>query len=136
MKALFLGNSHLSAFKLAHNDLDRKLLPECLFYCAGATNLRYTKVTDGKLIPTDSADLCFDDFRYFMPELAVKLMQEYSVNRKPWGIDVRKQFVMTGGTEEIDLEDVGAIFYVCGISPYDFVRLGVKDMPITRSLWS
>jgi hypothetical protein len=37
---LFLGNSHLSAFKLAYDEIKGPNIPGCMFYCARGATLR------------------------------------------------------------------------------------------------
>ena len=45
-----------------------------------------------------------------------------------------RQFLNTGGSSDIDLQGVDAIFYLAGVSPYDFLRLKERIAPVSRSL--
>ena len=125
---LFLGNSHLSAIKLAYQRDTSLIGPRARFYCARGADLYFTSVEEGRIVapPTKepaSLDIgeeeLADRFWGFAPEHA----WHYVGSKRPLA-PVAEQFKRTGGTEDIDLADVRAIFYVAGVSPYDFIENG------------
>lgn len=130
MTILFLGNSHLSAIKLAHDSDPSLIGVAAKFYCARGADLYFTAVENGRLF---AADACVDDlesFEAFVPDDAA----HYRTHRCCMA-PVAEQFRITGGTEDIDLADISAIFYVAGTSPYDFMRNGeVAGMCLSRAL--
>lgn len=120
---LFLGNSHLSALKLAY-DRDAGTSGACVrFYCARGADLYYTRVERCRIVaapaaPAIGSELA-DRFWGFSPEHA----WHYVASNRPLA-PLAEQFEFTGGTKDIDLTDVSAIFYVAGASPYDFLANG------------
>jgi len=130
---LFLGNSMLSSIKLAYDEIGNRIRPQCTFFCARGADLYFTKVVSGRIIPIGRADVCEEDFFRFFPEGGRSTSELYARTKRPLA-DVGTQFRNTGGAEEIELAGVDAIFYVAGVSPYDFVRLEERPAPISRSL--
>ncbi len=131
---LFLGNSHLSAYKLAYDELRDSNIPECMFFCARGADLAFTEVVSGKMRPVPRAELSEEEIWYFYQDgHNRKLIELYSVQKQPLE-DVRRQFVATGGIGEIDLANVAVVFYAVGVSPYDFIRLRERIAPVSRSL--
>src|SRR5579863_3219685 len=131
---LFIGNSHLSAVKLAYDEVKGPNTPECIFFCARGADLAFTEVSSGMIRPIPRVEIDEEEIRYGFPDMPIATSVElYSVQRRPME-DVRSQFIKTGGAAEIDLADVAALFYVVGVSPYDFIRLGEPIAPISRSL--
>lgn len=120
-RIVFLGNSHLSAFKFAHDDLGHSLNADVRFFCAMAADLFFTEVIDGRLVPRSTGRMSASHVHCFFgrPD---QTAQAYLRDQRPLA-DVAAQFVTTGGAAEVDLDGVSAIFYVAGLSPYDFVRL-------------
>lgn len=119
---LFLGNSHVAAYKLGHDTLAGTFPAECAFYAALGADLAFTEVGDGVIRPAAGGIVAPAQLRYFFPHLGQGGEDKYFREGVPL-MDVGDQFEMTGGTREIALEGVDAIFYACGLSPYDFVRL-------------
>lgn len=133
-QVLFLGNSHVSAFKLAYDEIKEPKLPECAFFCARGADLAFTEVGSNHLRSTQKVALDEEEIRYAYPDMRIEeLLQLYAIQQQPME-EVRSQFVKTGGTEAVDLSDVAAIFYVVGVSPYDFIRLRETIAPLSRSL--
>lgn len=130
MTILFLGNSHLSALKLAHDQNPGIIGSDAQFYCARGADLYFTAVEDGRISPADPASHDEDQIEAFAPDDAA----HYEIHRRSMA-PVAEQFRITGGTEHIDLAGIRAIFYVAGVSPYDLVRNGEPlDMSLSRAL--
>lgn len=133
MTILFLGNSHVSAFKLATASHSESIFRESLVYCARGGDLAYASLMDGSIkASTTAATLSEQALNYFIPDNP-ELIVRYGSQNLPTH-DLGEQFTTTGGQEAINLSRVKHLFYVAGVSPYDFVRLekGVV-MPYSKS---
>jgi hypothetical protein len=71
--------------------------------------------------------------RFFYVDGGPSFHTIYFEERRPL-FDVRAMFLQTGKAAEAELEGVEAIFYVVGISPFDFVRLGEHAAPLATPL--
>jgi hypothetical protein len=130
---LFFGNSHVAAYKLAYDRLAGASPYACDFYCALGLDPAFTEVRGLSLVATERAVFEQDELLFFCADGAVAEQQRYLREGAP-SRDVARQFLMTGGSETIDLSEVSEIFYVAGSSPYDFRRLGEYIRPVTDSL--
>lgn len=119
---LFLGSSHLAAYKLAHDDLKADFPITCTFFAALAADLAFTEVIDGVIRPKAHTVIQPEGLRYFFPEVGDTGRDKYLRRGVPL-MDVGPQFVRTGGADHIDLEGVEAIFYACGMSPFDVLQI-------------
>ena len=127
---LFLGSSHVAAFKLAHTAIDPDNTLGCRFACARGADLAFTKVEEGVLQACDTADYDAETISYAFPGW---MEAHYLIERRPTD-DVCLQFLKTAGTETIDVSHCSRIFYVLGVSPYDFMRLNESIMPVSSAL--
>jgi hypothetical protein len=132
-KALFLGNSHVAAYKLAYDRMSGELPYDCAFYCARCADLAFTEVRDLKLVPTDQVHIEPDELQFFYADGGQSAQIRYVKDRVPFA-DVGQQFMTTGGSSDIDLEGVTALFYAGGTSPFDFRRLNEFIQPISDTL--
>jgi hypothetical protein len=132
-KALFFGNSHVAAYKLAHERLAQDLPYACAFFCALGVDPAFTEVRGQGLAPTTRLAMDLDEILFFCSDSLKTEVDHYLKNQAPLK-DVGRQFQMTGGSEAIDLSDVTDIFYLTGSSPYDFRRLGEFIFPVTEAL--
>jgi hypothetical protein len=132
-KVLFFGNSHVAAYKLAHERLAKELPYECLFYCALGVDPAFTEVRDLNLAPMEHAKIDLDELLLFCGDGTKQEADHYVNNGSPLN-DVGRQFLLTGGSDIIDLSDVTNVFYIAGASPYDFRRLNEFIFPVTDSL--
>lgn len=131
---LFLGNSHLSAVKLAYDEVKGPKTPTCIFFCARGADLAFTEVSSGTLRPVQEVEIDEEEIRFAFPDMPIAaLIERYSIQKQPME-DVGCQFTKTGGASEIDLANVAAVFYVVGVSPYDFIRLREHIAPVSRSM--
>jgi hypothetical protein len=132
---LFLGNSHLSSVKIAYDDEYKgRITPVCKFFCARGADLNFTDVRDGRIVPNPKAAPCAEDLYRFFPDRGRNFIMQYYVQTNRPIADVAQQFLNTGGSQDIDLQGVDAIFYLAGVSPYDFLRLKERIAPVSRSL--
>lgn len=122
MTILFLGNSHVSAFKLATASHDDPLFSESSVYCAKGGDLAYVSLVDGSIRASTTGPKFSKKSLDFFCQDDPSLIQLYCTHNVPT-VDVSTQFINTGGQEAIDLSNVNQIFYVAGVSPYDFIRL-------------
>lgn len=137
-RALFLGNSHIAAYKLAYDAPDSAFPRDCDFFCARGADLAFTEVRDGAITPVASVRVGLDELRYFFPDgVTPALEARYTQEGVPM-LDVGLQFEKTGGRPAIDLAGVEAIFYAAGISPYDVRRLetevGLRSPGLIRQM--
>lgn len=130
--ALFLGSSHVAAFKLAHDVIDPHNALECTFACARGADLAFTQVEAGVLRASRSAEYDAEAISYAFPGWKEA---HYLVERQPTE-DVGSQFLKTSGADCVNISHFHAIFYVLGSSPYDFARLKEPIMPISPALRS
>ena len=70
--ALFLGNSHVSAYKLAYDELASSSFPTCRFYCARGADLIFTQVTPDGILPCDNANVDEDVLRYGFCDISME----------------------------------------------------------------
>lgn len=114
--ALFLGDSHLSAIKLAAAEFPE--LKTAPFFCARGGDLRFTELRDGRIVASEG-----------------EAVESQLVSRSS---PVRVQFLRTGGSETIDLSSIGQIFYVTGHSAFDFWSQGYStaDTPLSEGVWA
>jgi len=124
MTILFLGNSHVSAFKLALKDDGYLLNKKSLTYCARGADLGFTTLKGGRITACSKAiNLSTKALNFFCPDNPhLNLIDKYLESGVPI-VDIEKQFSLTGGQPTIELSEIEAIFYVAGVSPFDFVRL-------------
>lgn len=130
---LFLGNSHVSALKLAHDQMKSDIPAQCMFFCARGADLAFTDVINGHLVARAATPISDHMLDFFFPDGTPRSRERYTIRHQPTG-DVGAQFVATGGMSSIDLSSVDAVFYVVGVSPYDFVRLDRSVMLVSREL--
>lgn len=131
-KALVLGNSHVAAVKVAY-DQNRTLFGDIAFFGATGLDLAFTTVEEGRIVAADRACLDMGILKHFSPEAKEEYLEKYLAQGRP-SRPVDEQFLATGGTARIELEGVGAIFYVCGMSPYDFARAGEGFVPVSSGM--
>jgi hypothetical protein len=131
--ALFFGNSHVASFKTAYDRLGEAAPFSARFFCAAAGDTTFTELRDGRIVPSAETTLTRESFSLFFGERSETHEQLYLEARKPMA-DVARQFLRTGKAAEIDLEGVSTIFYVAGVSPYDFLRLGETAAPLVTAL--
>ena len=131
-KALVLGNSHVASVKVAY-DQNRALFGDIAFFGATGMDLAFTDVRGGRIVGTDRACLDMATLKQFSPEAKEEYLVQYLAQGRPTKA-VSEQFQATGGATEIDLSDVGAVFYLCGASPYDFARAGEGVAPISSAM--
>jgi hypothetical protein len=131
-KALVLGNSHVAAVKVAY-DQNRTLFGDIAFFGATGLDLAFTTVEDGRIVGAERACLDMSILKHFSPEAKETYLEQYLAQGRP-SRPVGEQFLATGGSAEIELGDVGAVFYVCGASPYDFVRAGEGFVPVSSGM--
>lgn len=132
-KALFFGNSHVAAYKLAHRRLGAALPYACAFYCAQALDPAFVELRGLELTPVGRIAIEPDELQVFCPDGARSEIEHYLGARTPLN-DVAAQFRRTGGSDAVDLSEVTEIFYVAGTSPYDFRRLGEFIFPVSDAL--
>lgn len=131
-KALVLGNSHVASVKVAY-DQNRAQFGEVAFFGATGLDLAFTRVEGGRIVGADAARLDMAILKQFSPEAKEDYLAQYLADGKPTKA-VAEQFRATGGSAEIDLNGVDAIFYLCGASPYDFVRAGEIAAPTSTAM--
>lgn len=131
-KALVLGNSHVASVKVAY-DQNRAEFGDIAFFGATGLDLAFTRVEDGRILGADRACLDMAILKQFSPEAKEEYLAQYLAAGQPTK-PVGAQFLATGGSAEIDLRDIGAIFYLCGASPYDFVRAGEGAAPTSTAM--
>lgn len=139
-KVLFLGNSHLAAYKLAYDAAAGAFPHTCVFFCARGADLAFTRVDGLTIVPTPRATLGRDALKAFFPDNVTASLEHRYLERGEPMADVATQFEQTGGSRTIDLTGVDAIFYAAGVSPYDVRRLEVQVAPrsagLTRELFA
>lgn len=123
---LFLGNSHLSAFKFAHAGFTDLVGADCRFFCARAADFAFTEVRDGTIRPSDAARVDDETLLYSHGGT----YEDYMRRQHPTE-DLAVQWRLTGLAPEIDLAGIQSVFHVYGTSPYDFLRLGEIAMKVT-----
>jgi hypothetical protein len=131
-KALVLGNSHVASVKIAY-DQDPGRFGDIVFFAATGRDLAFTRVEPGRIVGTETAALDLPTLRQFSPELQEAYLAWYLAEGRP-SRPVAEQFLATGGSAEIALADVDAIFYLCGPSPYDFIRAGEGAAPTSTAV--
>jgi hypothetical protein len=102
--------------------------------CEGR-DIAFTEVSLGRVRPNSQITIDEEEIRYAFPGTELEQFREHYVIQKQPMADIRQQLIKTGGSGEIDLTNITAVFYVIGVSPYDFIRLCEQIAPISRSLW-
>jgi hypothetical protein len=133
--ALFLGNSHVAALKVGYDQIGDAAPFKARFFCAPGADISFTEVDGESIVPAATSEVDETNLRFFFPDGGTLFRNLYLKERRPFR-DVRKQFVQTGKTPEIELDGVSAIFYVAGTSPYDFIRLDESVYPVSMPIRS
>lgn len=128
--ALFLGSSHVAAFKLAHDTIDPHNLLNCTFACARGADLAFTRVEAGMLRASDTAEFDEETIAYAFPGWMEAHYLQQGIPTEP----VAAQFFKTNGHRQIDVSCISVIFYAVGVSPYDFIRLKENITPISARM--
>lgn len=130
---LFFGSSHVASLKTAYDRLSESPPFKAQFFCAPAADIAFTQVVDRRILPCDHASISDDTLDFFFAEGGHGFRSLYLEEKRPLK-DVRSQFLLTGKSAEISLENVSAIVHVAGTSPCDFVRLGEHAAPLSSAL--
>jgi hypothetical protein len=131
--ALFYGSSHIGAIKVGYDRLADAAPFAARFAAAPAADIAFTEVIDSKLVASERSTLSRDSLSFFFSDGGQSFHTLYLKSQRPLG-DVRQALEQTAGSAEIALGDVSTIFYVVGMSPYDFLRLGESAAPVPKTL--
>lgn len=131
-EALFLGNSHVAALKTGYDRWGDAAPFAARFFCAVNADIAFTEVVGDRIAPASQGHVPPHVLEMFDPEASAHARKAYRLERSL--SDVRMQFLLTGQAAEIELGEVSTIFYVCGMSPYDFIRLGEGVAPVSSDL--
>ena len=133
-RVLFLGNSHIAAYKLAYDAPSSAFPRDCAFFCARAADLAFTRVEGRAIVATERAAMARDELMYFFPDGVAPALEARYLSRGEPLAEVGEQFEQTGGSRSIELDGVDVIFYAAGISPYDTRRLEAEIAPRSPGL--